>query len=109
LFNKASAAKAVAAQALTKANRYIKQRRLALKRIKELGRREDQNILELKINKIMTEGIKILKRDKQFPILKALNSSSPRLSFFTVLIGGERSTNPFLELLNSPDRNTKMP
>jgi hypothetical protein len=41
LFDKALAAKAVAAQALTKANRYTKQRRLVLKRIKELGRRED--------------------------------------------------------------------
>jgi hypothetical protein len=44
---------------LAKANRYNKQRRLALKRIKELSRRENQNILELEIDKIITESVKI--------------------------------------------------
>jgi hypothetical protein len=63
LFNKASAAKAIAAQALAKVNRYTKQRRLALKRIKELGRREDQNILELEIDEMIIEGVEISEGD----------------------------------------------
>jgi hypothetical protein len=48
---------------LAKANRYSKQRRLTLKRIKELSRREDQNILELKIDEMMTEGVKISEKN----------------------------------------------
>jgi uncharacterized protein YjbK len=88
LFNKTSAAKAVAAQAFIKANRYTKQRRLTLKRIKKLGRRENQNILKLKVNEMLTNGtavIKGLKMDKLiaiiikgFILLGVLNSFSSR-------------------------------
>jgi hypothetical protein len=52
---KATEAKTKALELLIKANRYNKQRRLALKRIKELSRRENQNILELEIDKMMID------------------------------------------------------
>jgi hypothetical protein len=110
LFDKASAAKAVAAQALAKANRYTKQRRLALKRIKELGRREDQNILELEVDEMLTDGAAVvggLEMDESLlseplvPLVDspsgALNSPSPRpFSFLDPA------------LLGSPDRTVEV-
>jgi uncharacterized protein YjbK len=107
-FAKATKAKTKASELLIKINRYNKQRRLTLKRIKELGRRENQNILKLEIDKMMTEGMKISERDKQFFVLKVLNSLSPRSSSFTALAKKEGSTNPFLRLLNSPNKNAEM-
>jgi acyl-CoA reductase-like NAD-dependent aldehyde dehydrogenase len=99
LFDKASAVKAVAAQALAKANRYTKQRRLALKRIKELGRREDQNIFELEMDEMLIDNTAIvegLEMNELITIitegvilLRALNSSSPRsFSFFNSALLG---------------------
>jgi hypothetical protein len=107
LFNKALTAKAVAAQALIKANRYTKQRRLALKRIKELKRRKNQNILELKMDKILTDNAAVvggLEMDEFIIIIiegvilsGALNSLSPRFSFFF---------NP--AFLDSPNKSAEM-
>jgi hypothetical protein len=108
LFDKASAAKAVAAQALAKANRYTKQRRLALKRIKELGRREDQNILELEMDEMLTDGAAVVEGLEMDELVAtaaegvissgALNSPSPRSSSFL---------DP--ALLGSPDRSVEVP
>jgi hypothetical protein len=47
--------------------------------------------------------------NRQFLILKALNSLSPRLSFFTIPVGKEGFTNPFFKLLDSPDKNAEIP
>jgi hypothetical protein len=107
LFNKALAAKAVAVQVLIKANRYIKQRRLALKRIKELRRRENQNILKLEVNKILTDNATVMKGleinefitiiTKGIILSGALNSPSSRFfSFF----------NP--AFLDSPNKSVKV-
>jgi hypothetical protein len=82
---------------------------LALKRIKELSRREDQNILELEIDEMMTEDVEISERDGQFPISGTLNFFSFRSSSFTALVKGERSINLFFRFLNSPDRNAEVP
>ena len=49
------------------------------------------------------------KKDGQFPALKALNFLSPRPFSFTVSVGGERFINPFLRLLNSPNKNAEVP
>jgi hypothetical protein len=72
-----------------------------MKKLRDLGSRENRNILELEIDKILS--------DKQLLVLKTLNSLSPRSSSFTVLIGGEKFTNPFLRLLDFPDKNAEMP
>jgi hypothetical protein len=39
----------------------------------------------------------------------ALNSPSPRSASFTIPVKGERSTDPFLRLLDSPNKNAKVP
>jgi len=57
----------------------------------------------------MTEGVKVLEKDRQFLVLKALNSFSSRPSSFTVPIRGEGSTNPFFKLLVSPGKSVKVP
>jgi len=57
---------------------------------------------------MMTEGVKILKRDKQFLILKILNFLSPRLFSFTIFIGREKFTDPFFRLLNFPGKNAEV-
>jgi hypothetical protein len=78
-----------------------------LKRIKELERRKDQNILELKVDKILTDGAAVMKGlemdefvttiIKKIILSEALNSPSSRFfSFF----------NP--ALLNFPNRNVKI-
>jgi hypothetical protein len=79
-----------------------------MKKLRDLDSRENRNILKLEIDKIMTEGIKILKRDRQFLTLKALNSPSPRPSSFTVSVEKERFTDPFFRLLDSPGKNAEM-
>jgi hypothetical protein len=93
---------------LIKVNRYSKQRRLTLKRIKELNRREDQNILKLEIDKIMTEGVKISEKNGQFSVPGALNSFSLRSSFFITFVKEEGFTDLFFRFLDSPNRNTGM-
>jgi hypothetical protein len=47
-------------------------------------------------------------KDKQFLILKVLNSFSPRPFFFTIPIGKKGSINSFFRLLDSSDRNAKI-
>jgi hypothetical protein len=93
---------------LAKVNRYNKQRRLAFKRIKEFGRRENQNILKLEINEIIIEGVKISEKDRQLLILKALNSFLPRFFFFIIFAKRERFTDPFFRLLDSFNKNTEV-
>ena len=78
---------------------------MALKRIKEFNRREDQNILKLEIDKIMTENIKISERNRQLSVLKTLNFLSLRSFSFTVLVEKEGSTNFFLKFLDFFNRN----
>jgi hypothetical protein len=65
--------------------------------------------LELEIDKMITEGVKILEKDRQFLILKALNFFSPRPFSFIIPVGKEGFTNPFLGLLNSPGKSAEMP
>jgi hypothetical protein len=107
-FAKATETKTKISELLVKTNRYNKQRRLTFKRIKEFSRREDQNILKLEINEMITENVKILERNKQLFILKVLNSFSPRSSFFTISVKRKGFTNPFFRLLDSPNKNVKI-
>jgi hypothetical protein len=58
---------------------------------------------------MMTEGVKILEGNEQFPALEALNSLSSRLSSFTIPVRGERFTDLFLELLDFSNKNAEMP
>jgi hypothetical protein len=94
LFNKAQKTK-------TKAIRYSKQRRLIIKRLKKLGKREDQNILELEIDEMMDES-----GPGEIPDLPsnfspgALNSPSPRSVFFIAPVVGKGSTDPFFGFLD---------
>jgi hypothetical protein len=69
--------------------------------LRDLGSREDRNILELEIDKILS--------DKQLPALEALNSLSPRPSSFTIPVGREGSTDPFFRLLDFSGKNAEMP
>jgi hypothetical protein len=78
-----------------------------IQKLRELDRREKQNIFKLEINKIMADDA--MKGDGQLPALKALNSPSPRSSFFIAFIKREGSINLFLKLLNSSGRNAKIP
>jgi len=94
---------------LIKVNRYSKQRRLALKRIKEFGRRENQNILKLEIDEMITENVNILERNGQLSALKALNSFLFRFFSFTILAKKKGFTNSFFGLLNSSNKNIEMP
>ena len=73
---------------------------MALKRIKELGRRENQNILELEIDEIMIKDIKIPERDGQFLTLRALNFFSFRSFFFIIFVKKEGFTDPFFGFLD---------
>jgi hypothetical protein len=73
-----------------------------------LGARELQNIEKLEIDKMMTEGMEIFEGNRQFPVPGALNSLSPRFFSFTVPVGREGSTDPFLGLLNSPGKNAEV-
>jgi hypothetical protein len=51
---------------------------------------------------------KTIEGDGQLPILKTLNSFSPRSSSFTILVKGKGSINPFLKLLDSPGKSAEM-
>jgi hypothetical protein len=70
-----------------------------MKKLRDLSNREDRNILELEIDKILS--------DRQFSILKALNSSSSRPSSFIIPVR-EGFTNFFLRLLDSPGKSAEM-
>jgi hypothetical protein len=96
----------------TKTIRLNKQRRAVLKRVRDLSERKNQNILKLELDKMVelkSFPVKSTKGDGQLPAPKALNSLSPRPSSFTVPIDKEGFTDPFLRLLNSPNRNAEMP
>jgi hypothetical protein len=71
-----------------------------MKKLRDLSSREDRNILELEINKILS--------NKQLPVLEILNSLSFRSFSFTVPVG-KGSIDPFFRLLNSPNRSAEMP
>ena len=71
-----------------------------MKKLRDLGSREDRNILELEMDEMLLNG--------QLPVLGTLNSFSSRLSFFAISVGGEGFTNPFFRLLDFFDRNVKM-
>ena len=89
--------------------RLRKQRRLLQKKRRALGAREFQNIEKLEIDEMMTKDMEIFEGNGQLPALKALNSPSSRLSSFTVPVGKEKSTNPFLRLLDFLNKNAKVP
>jgi hypothetical protein len=71
-----------------------------MKKLRDLNSREDRNIFELEINKILS--------DRQFPVSEALNFFSPRPFFFTIPVG-KGSTDPFFRFLDFSDRNAEMP
>jgi hypothetical protein len=82
-----------------KISRLRKQYRAVIKKLRDLGNRENRNILEFKINKILS--------NRQFLVLRALNFFSPRSFFFIVPIG-ERFTDPFFRLLDFFNKNAEM-
>jgi hypothetical protein len=88
------------AAAYAKTSRLRKQHRAVMKKLRDLGSREDRNILELEMDEMLSDG--------QLPAPGALNSPSPRPSSFTVPVG-EGSTDPFLGLLDSPGRSAEVP
>ena len=87
--------------AYAKISRLRKQHRAVMKKLRDLGNRKDRNILELEIDKILS--------DRQLSVLGALNSFSPRPSSFTVPVEGEGFTDPFFRLLDSPNKNAEVP
>jgi hypothetical protein len=91
-----------AMEAKAKATRFAKQHRLVVQKLRELDRREEQNILELEIDEIMADGA--VEGDGQLSVPGAL--SSPSFPDPTV---GEGSTDPFLGLLDSPGRSAEVP
>ena len=107
LFDKAMEAKA-------KATRFAKQHRLVVRKLRELDRREEQNILELEIDEIMADGAVevdgfVAAATEGVISSGALNSPSPRSSSFIDPAVGEGSTDPFLGLLDSPGRSAEVP
>jgi hypothetical protein len=95
-----------AIKAKAKITRFAKQYKLIMQKLRELDRREKQNILKLKINEIMAN--RAVKENRQLLTLKVLNSPSPRSFSFTVPVIGKGSTNPFLRLLNSLNKNAEI-
>jgi tRNA(Ile)-lysidine synthase TilS/MesJ len=83
-----------------KISRLRKQHRAVMKKLRDLDSRENRNILELEINKMLS--------DRQLFTLKILNSPSSRPFSFTIPVEKE-FTNPFLRLLDSFGRNTEIP
>jgi hypothetical protein len=57
----------------------------------------------------MTEGMNILKGDRQLSILKTLNFFSPRFSSFTIPAKRKGFTDPFFKFLDFSDKNAKVP
>jgi hypothetical protein len=70
-----------------------------MKKLRDLGSRKDRNILELEIDKMLS--------DRQLPVPKTLNFFSPRPFSFTVPVG-KRSTNSFFRFLDFSGRNAEM-
>jgi len=106
LFKKKERLASEIAAAYAKITRLRKQHRAVIKKLRDLGSREDRNILELKIDEFAAAAAK---EDGQFPIPGALNSPSPRPSSFTALVGGEGFIDLFLRLLDSPGKNAEIP
>jgi hypothetical protein len=71
-----------------------------MKKLRDLSSRENRNILEFEIDEILS--------DRQFPVLKALNSLSSRFSSFIVSVG-KGFTNLFFRLLDFSDKSAEMP
>ena len=82
--------------AYTKITRLRKQHRTVIKKLRDLGSRENRNILKLEINKAMVNNLSEILQ-KEVILSKTLNSPSPR--FFSFL-------NP--ALLGSPGRSVKV-
>jgi hypothetical protein len=76
--------------------------------VRELNKRENQNILKLKLNKMVELESFTVKNMRKVVLLKALNFPSPRSTSFITPVKREGSTNPFLKLLNSPSRNVEI-
>jgi len=70
-----------------------------MKKLRDLDSRENWNILEFEIDKILS--------DKQLSVLKVLNSFSFRLFSFIVPVG-KRFTDLFFRFLDFFSRNTEM-
>jgi tRNA(Ile)-lysidine synthase TilS/MesJ len=96
LFKKKKRLASEIAAAYAKTTRLRKQHRAVMKKLRDLGNREDRNILELKINKIIISDLPEISQDRVI-LLETLNSPSPRFSSFL---------NP--ALLDSPNRNVKV-
>jgi hypothetical protein len=77
--------------------------------VRELNKREDQNILKLKLNEIVKLKSFPVKDMGEIILSKALNSLSSRSAFFTVSITKKGFTNPFFKFLDSPNKSAKMP
>jgi hypothetical protein len=73
--------------------RLRKQRRLLLKKIRDLGDREAQNIFKLKVNKILSETF--------VKFIKILNPFSPRFFSFFNLTLLDFSDRTLAELFNN--------
>jgi hypothetical protein len=85
-----------------------------MRKLRELNRRKKQNIFKLEIDEIMADNVIKVDRFitvaiKGIILLKALNSLSPRSSSFIDPAVKEGSINPFLKLLDFPDRSAEVP
>jgi hypothetical protein len=72
--------------------------------VRDLSKRENQNILKLELNEMVE-----LKSDGQLPALKVLNFFSPRPSSFIFPFGKEEFINLFFRLLDFSGKNAEMP
>ena len=76
--------------------------------MRELSERKNQNILKLKLDKIVELESFPVKNIGKVILSKALNSFSPRSISFITLVKGERFTNPFFRLLDFSNKSVKM-
>jgi hypothetical protein len=84
-----------------------------MRKLRKLNYRKKQNILKLEIDEIIANStVKVNKfitaATEGIILLRTLNSPSPRFSSFIDPVIKKRSTNPFLRLLDSPNKNAKV-
>jgi hypothetical protein len=91
----------------TRACRLRKQRRLLLKKIRDLGDREARNIFKIKMDEMVSDLPEILQ--ERVILSEALNSLSPLSASFTAPVKGEGSTDPFFGLLDFFSKSVKVP
>jgi len=101
LFKKKERLASEIAAIYAKISRFRKQYRAVMKKLRDLGSRENRNILKFEIDEMLSDG--------QLPAPEALNFFLSRPSSFTVSVRGKRFINPFLRLLNSFDRSAEVP